>query len=677
MHAHVRKPTDESYAFFEALAAQHPVAVRDMLELVPTEAIPLEEVEPEEAILARFSTQAMSLGALSPEAHKTLALAMNALGGRSNTGEGGEDNLLYRNEPEAANKIKQVASGRFGVTTEYLVHAEEIEIKMAQGSKPGEGGQLPAKKVSEYIARIRHAVPGMPLISPPPHHDIYSIEDLAQLIHDLKAVNPRARVGVKLVSGAGVGVIAAGVAKAGADVITISGHSGGTGSSPLTSIKNTGLPWEIGLRDTHETLIRMGLRSRVTLRTDGGFKFARDILVATVLGADEYGFGTSSLLAMGCIMARQCHLNTCPVGIATQDEALRAKFTGKPEMVVAYFRSLAEEVRVNLARLGARTLHELVGAEGRLRPKSPEDAPWLESLLAPPPESLGEAQKTSRVSRGLDLAHRLAKLAVPTGETQTISNSDRSVGAHLSGELERGNLDVDTNATPLEYEFRGAAGQSFGAWLVPGVTLRLTGEANDYVGKGLCGGVIAVNSGAAAARRGDSLVGNTCLYGATAGRLFVAGRGGERFAVRNSGALAVIEGVGQHGCEYMTGGLAVILGSVGLNFGSGMTGGLAYLMPAHAKDKLNREFVTLVPLEAFEEESLRAVLAEHVRLTNSPCGAQILRGAALPFWRVQPKQLPCSIERTWEPTLTAMAAQPKVVAVAAPVRQVSQSALGN
>ena len=675
MHAHVRKPTNESYAFFEELAAQSPVAVRDMLELVPTTPIAIEEVEPQEEIMRRFSTQAMSLGALSPEAHKTLAIAMNAIGGRSNTGEGGEDNLLYTNEPEAANKIKQVASGRFGVTTEYLVHAEEIEIKMAQGSKPGEGGQLPAKKVSDYIARIRHAVPGMQLISPPPHHDIYSIEDLAQLIHDLKAVNPRARVGVKLVSGAGVGVITAGVAKAGADVITISGHSGGTGSSPLTSIKNTGLPWEIGLHDAHETLIRMGLRSRVTLRTDGGFKFARDILVAAVLGADEFGFGTSSLLAMGCIMARQCHLNTCPVGIATQDEGLRAKFTGKPEMVVAYFRSLAEEVRANLARLGAKTLHELVGAEGRLRPKSEQDAPWLEILLAPPPETLAEAQKHAKVSHGLDLAHRLAKLAVPTGETQTISNSDRSIGAHLSGELERGALNVDTNATPLEYEFRGAAGQSFGAWLVPGVTLRLTGEANDYVGKGLCGGVVAVNSGSAAARRGDVLVGNTCLYGATAGRLFVAGRGGERFAVRNSGALAVVEGVGQHGCEYMTSGVAVILGSIGLNFGSGMTGGLAYLMPAHAKDKLNREFVTLVPLEAFEEEQLRAVLAEHVRLTRSPCGAQILRGAALPFWRVQPKQLPCSIERTWEPILAGMATHPKVVSVAA--SQVSQTALGN
>jgi glutamate synthase domain-containing protein 3 len=318
-----------------------------------------------------------------------------------------------------------------------------------------------------------------------------------------------------------------------------------------------------------------------------------------------------------------------------------------------------------------------------LRPKSEQDAPWLESLLAPAPETLAEAQKPSKVSRGMDLAHRLAKLAVPTGEAQTISNSDRSVGAHLSGELQRGNLDVDTNATPLEYEFRGAAGQSFGAWLVPGVTLRLTGEANDYVGKGLCGGVIAVNAGSPAARRGDVLVGNTCLYGATAGRLFVAGRGGERFAVRNSGALAVVEGVGQHGCEYMTSGVAVILGSVGLNFGSGMTGGLAYLMPAHAQNKLNREFVTLVPLEPFEEKNLRAMLAEHVRLTRSPCAAQILRGAALPFWRVQPKQLPCSIERTWEPILAGVSAYPKVLSAVAPaaasgsVAQISQSAIGS
>src|SRR5437762_1805735 len=362
LHAHVRAPGAKSYSAFEELAEhQGAVFLRDLLDPVPDTAVPLEEVEPLESIFKRFSTQAMSLGSLSPEAHRTLAMAMNQLGGRSNTGEGGEDPNTYRFEPAAANKIKQVASGRFGVTADYLVHAEELEIKIAQGSKPGEGGQLPAKKVSEYIARIRHATPGTPLISPPPHHDIYSIEDLAQLIHDLRAVNPRARIGVKLVSGSGVGIIAAGVAKAGADVITISGHNGGTGSSPLTSIKNTGLPWEIGLRETHDTLVRAGLRSRLSLRVDGGLKFARDIVLAAILGADEFGFGTASLLAIGCVMARQCHLNTCPVGIATQDEKLRARFQGKPEMVIAYFRSLAEEVRHRLAQLGVRSLRDLTG----------------------------------------------------------------------------------------------------------------------------------------------------------------------------------------------------------------------------------------------------------------------------------------------------------------------------
>src|SRR6202023_2899201 len=375
MHAHVRAPEAGKFSAFEELAeSQGTVFLRDLLETVPSPPVPIDEVEPLDAIVQRFSTQAMSLGSLGLEAHRTLALAMNSLGGRSNTGEGGEDPAIYRNEPHAANKIKQVASGRFGVTADYLVHAQELEIKMAQGSKPGEGGQLPARKVTEYIARIRHATPGTPLISPPPHHDIYSIEDLAQLIHDLRTVNPRARIGVKLVSGSGVGIIAAGVAKAGADVITISGHNGGTGSSPLTSIKNTGLPWEIGLRETHDTLVRAGLRSRLSLRVDGGLKFARDIVLAAILGADEFGFGTASLLAIGCVMARQCHLNTCPVGIATQDEKLRARFAGKPEMVVAYFSYLAEEVRNRMAQLGVRSLTELSGWYDLLETRSGMDA---------------------------------------------------------------------------------------------------------------------------------------------------------------------------------------------------------------------------------------------------------------------------------------------------------------
>src|SRR5271169_1090319 len=384
MHAYLKSPTPKKYAAYSELAdSRDAVSVRDQLEFVPGSAIALEEVEPESAILARFCAQAMSLGALSPETTRVLAIGMNRLGARSNTGEGGEDPDVYRFEPEAANKVKQIASARFGVTAEYLVRAEEIEIKMAQGSKPGEGGQLPAMKVNDYIARLRHAVPGMSLISPPPHHDIYSIEDLAQLIYDLRAVNPRARIGVKLVSGAGVGIIAAGVAKAGADVITIAGFDGGTGASPLTSIKNTGLPWEIGLRDAHTALVRAGLRARVRLRVDGGLKFARDVVVAAVLGAEEFGFGTAALLAIGCVMARQCHLNTCPVGIATQDEALRARFTGNPEMVETFFRALAVDVRQLLAGMGAGSVDEILGAVERLQPRSAAAEPSVASLLQP------------------------------------------------------------------------------------------------------------------------------------------------------------------------------------------------------------------------------------------------------------------------------------------------------
>ena len=652
LHAHVRAPDAKKYSAFEELAeAQGPVFLRDLLDTVPDTKIPLDEVEPLESIVKRFSTQAMSLGSLSPEAHRTLALAMNKLGGRSNTGEGGEDPHTYRFEPAAANKIKQVASGRFGVTADYLVHAQELEIKMAQGSKPGEGGQLPARKVTEYIARIRHATPGTPLISPPPHHDIYSIEDLAQLIHDLRAVNPRARIGVKLVSGAGVGIIAAGVAKAGADVITISGHNGGTGSSPLTSIKNTGLPWEIGLRETHDTLVRAGLRSRLSLRVDGGLKFARDIVLAAILGADEFGFGTASLLAIGCVMARQCHLNTCPVGIATQDEALRARFTGKPEMVIAYFRSLAEEVRNRLAQLGVRSLSELTGWYDRLSARSGMD-PFLVVPISPSNRVAPQQEPGLHVAALEDSIHFNASLALQN-ESQPIQNSDRSVGTGLSGELMRRRSLGRAVDGEISQEFHGAAGQSFGAFLAEGVTLKLSGEANDYVGKGLSGGTIAVSAGLAASRRGDVLAGNTVLYGATSGELFIAGRAGERFAVRNSGALAVVEGVGQHGCEYMTGGVAVILGPLGLNFGSGMTGGLAYVLRAEAEDVLHRDFVTLAEIGSDEEVWLRRALQEHVRFTASPRASRLLsRRGTLPLLRVQPVHFQGTVEATWNPILT-------------------------
>jgi glutamate synthase (ferredoxin) len=671
LHAHVRAPDAKKYSAFEELAErQGPVFLRDLLDPTPDTAVPLDEVEPLESIVKRFSTQAMSLGSLSPEAHRTLALAMNQLGGRSNTGEGGEDPNTYRFEPAAANKIKQVASARFGVTTDYLVHAQELEIKMAQGSKPGEGGQLPARKVSEYIARIRHATPGTPLISPPPHHDIYSIEDLAQLIHDLRAVNPRARIGVKLVSGSGVGIIAAGVAKAGADVITISGHNGGTGSSPLTSIKNTGLPWEIGLREAHDTLVRAGLRSRLSLRVDGGLKFARDIVLAAILGADEFGFGTASLLAIGCVMARQCHLNTCPVGIATQDETLRSRFTGKPEMVMAYFRSLAEEVRNRLAQLGVRSLAELTGWYDRLSARSGMD-PFLVVPISPS-NRIAPQQEPGLHAAGLeDSIHFNASLALQH-ESQPIQNSDRSVGAGLSGELMRRRNAGRSANDELSQEFHGAAGQSFGAFLASGVTLKLTGEANDYVAKGLSGGTIAIGAGLAASRRGDVLAGNTVLYGATSGQLFIAGRAGERFAVRNSGALAVVEGVGQHGCEYMTGGVAVILGPLGLNFGSGMTGGLAYVLRAEAEDVLHRDFVTIAETDTDEQAWLRRSLEEHVHFTASPRAARLLsRRGPLPLVRVQPIHFQGTVEATWSPILAHFKHRLDILTapIAAPISQ--------
>ena len=657
MHAHVRAPESGKYSAFEELAElQGAVFLRDLLETVPGTPVSIEEVESVNTIVRRFSTQAMSLGSLGPEAHRTLALGMNLIGGRSNTGEGGEDPNTYRFEPAAANKIKQVASGRFGVTADYLVHAEELEIKMAQGSKPGEGGQLPARKVTEYIARIRHATPGTPLISPPPHHDIYSIEDLAQLIHDLRAVNPSARIGVKLVSGAGVGIIAAGVAKAGADVITISGHNGGTGSSPLTSIKNTGLPWEIGLRETHDTLVRAGLRSRVTLRVDGGLKFSRDIIVAALFGADEFGFGTAALLAIGCVMARQCHLNTCPVGIATQDEKLRTRFAGKPEMVAAYFRSLAEEVRNRLALLGARSLSDLTGWYDRLSARS-----GMDPLLIVPISESGRvaSQQSPAFHAGAreDALHFNASFELQT-ESQLIQNSDRSVGAGLSGERmrrRRPGSQLRPHAQNLTKEFHGCAGQSFGAFLADGITLILSGEANDYVGKGLSGGTIAITASSAASRRGDVLAGNTVLYGATSGRLFVAGRAGERFAVRNSGALAVVEGVGQHGCEYMTGGVVLVLGPLGLNFGSGMTGGLSYVLRGEADEVIHREFVTLAEIEQREEVWLRSVLEEHLQFTASPRASRLLsRRGALPMLRIQPLHFQGTLEATWEPVLARL-----------------------
>jgi glutamate synthase (ferredoxin) len=667
MHSFIKSGKKEAFEAYAQLGGiREPVALRDLLEFVPaTESAGanLDEVESEGAILRRLSTQAMSLGAISPEAHRTIALAMNQIGARSNTGEGGEDPELYRREPGASNKVKQVASGRFGVTAEYLVHAEEIEIKMAQGSKPGEGGQLPSFKVTPYIAQLRHVVTGTSLISPPPHHDIYSIEDLAQLIHDLRAINPVARIGVKLVSGAGVGIIAVGVAKAGADVITISGHDGGTGASPLTSIKNTGLPWEVGLREAHCELARAGLRSRVRLRVDGGLKFGRDVAIAALLGADEFGFGTAALLAIGCVMARQCHLNTCPVGIATQDEQLRMRFNGKPEMVVAYFRGVAAEVRSHLSKLGLRSLAEATGRVDLLKEKEDRYSHSVRPLLETPEISsrLLSADVSGRAQAGE--YRRLDDVLVRRGKSQVnhITNADRSVGARLSGELLRlGGTVARAGSARGSKEricrFRGVAGQSFGTFLTKDVSFHLEGEANDYVGKGMCGGRIVVTAGPEASLRGDVLVGNTVLYGATSGELYVAGRAGERFAVRNSGALAVVEGTGQHACEYMTAGVVLALGPVGINFGSGMTGGLSYVLREHLPAGVwNAQSVALAAMEEEEQGWLQQALAQHWRLTGSPVAHRLwMKSPGQLFARVQPIVLPCAVSQTWAPILEGL-----------------------
>jgi glutamate synthase (ferredoxin) len=683
MHKYIQSPTPEGYqAFAELAETREPVAVRDLIAIAPGRTpVGIDEVEPDAAILSRFSSQAMSLGALGPEAVRALAIAMNRLGGRSNTGEGGEDGDVYRFEPEARNRVKQVASARFGVTAEYLVRADELEIKMAQGSKPGEGGQLPAMKVTSFIARMRHAVPGMSLISPPPHHDIYSIEDLAQLIYDLRAINPIARIGVKLVSSAGVGIIAAGVAKAGADVITISGFDGGTGASPLTSIKNTGLPWEVGLREAHRALLLTGFRGRVRLRADGGFKFGRDVIIAALLGADEYGFGTAALLAIGCVMARQCHLNTCPAGIASQDEKYRARFNGKPEMAMTYFRGVAAEVRERLSQLGARSLGEIIGAAHLLRPRTTAASETFAELLAPVNGAV--TQSKGMLIDGKGVHHELARALGQAGSDTTksmqlnIANSDRSVGAHLSGQILRRTGYAGLGEDSIHCEFRGAAGQSFGAFLISGVNFRLKGEANDYVGKSLSGGTIAITAGPDASQRGDVLAGNTVLYGATSGELYVAGRAGERFAVRNSGALAVVEGVGQHGCEYMTAGVVLMLGRAGINLGSGMTGGLLYAVRKTLADTdFNAEFVRKAEIEEPERAWLRQALMEHVRLTDSSKARRLLKADSLLslLVRLEPVTLPCTVEQTWAPILARWNKRTDKAAVMQVARRTSTAA---
>ncbi len=595
-----RTGDQEEYRRWRELSTMGPPQeLRDLLEIVPAPVpAPLEEVEPATEIRKRFISTAMSLGALSPEAHATLAVAMNEMGARSNSGEGGEDPDDYdRPGPRRDNRIKQVASARFGVTPRYLRRADELEIKIAQGSKPGEGGQLPGIKVTGLIARLRHAQAGQQLISPPPHHDIYSIEDLAQLIYDLKAINPRARVGVKLVSEAGVGTIAAGVAKAHADYILISGHSGGTGASPLSSIKSAGVPWELGLAETQQVLVEQRLRERVSLRTDGGLRSGRDIVVAAMLGAEEFGFGTGVMVALGCDMARQCHLNTCPTGIATQREDLRAKFAGRPEDVITYLTLIAEEAREYLALAGARTLDEIVGRVELLRELDNDLGLDLSFILHAPSDPA--APRRRRWERNGEPPR-----GSPPGGA--IDNSCRAVGADLRGERRC---------------YRGSAGQSFGAWLDDGVELVLEGEANDYVGKGMGGGVIVVKPFAEDGARDPVLAGNTCLYGATGGMLFLAGRAGERFCVRNSGAVAVVEGAGDHFCEYMTGGIAVSLGPVGWNVGAGMTGGIAYVREYR---QLNTESVVARSVPPEDADQLRALVEEHHRRTGSRRAAELL-----------------------------------------------------
>jgi len=612
-----------------------PQSLRDLMTISTVSPVEVNEVEPAAVIVKRFVSTAMSLGALSPEAHEALAMAMNQIGARSNSGEGGEDPDTYiDSDIRHDNRVKQVASARFGVTPRYLKRADELEIKIAQGSKPGEGGQLPGLKVTSLIARLRHAQPGMQLISPPPHHDIYSIEDLAQLIHDLKTVNPRARVGVKLVAESGVGTIAAGVVKARADYVLVSGHDGGTGASPLSSIKNAGVPWELGLAETQQVLVANRLRERVSLRTDGGLRNGRDIVVAALLGAEEFGFGTGLLVALGCDMARQCHLNTCPTGIATQREDLRAKFTGRPDHVVNHLFLLAEEVREHLAAIGARTLDEIVG---RVEFLQPADSCKLDLSYVLQPTDATQPRRRAWARNG-----DLPDAPPPSGN---IDNSMRTVGASLDG--------------PARREYRGSAGQSFGAFIDSGIELTLEGEAQDYVGKGMGGGSIVIKAPAGDGATDPVLAGNTIAYGATGGQLFIAGRAGERFCVRNSGAVAVVEGAGDHFCEYMTGGVVVSLGTVGWNAGAGMTGGVAYLVEW---GQLNADSVIARSVPPEDAEELRALVAEHHRRTGSVRAAAMLATwpsslatfrQVVPVAPVAPPQPPVVMEQEQAPKTVA------------------------
>ena len=650
MQQAVRQNKPESYATFAKMINDQNeklMTLRGLFEFSSFDPIPIDQVEPWTDIVKRFKTGAMSLGSISQEAHENLAIAMNRIGGKSNSGEGGEDKRRFQPDKDGNwrnSAIKQVASGRFGVSSHYLSSAKEIQIKMAQGAKPGEGGQLPGPKVNPYIASVRNSTPYVGLISPPPHHDIYSIEDLAQLIYDLKNANRAARINVKLVSEVGVGTIAAGVAKAKADVILISGYDGGTGASPLTSLKHAGLPWELGIAEAQQTLVMNDLRSRIVLECDGQMKTGRDVAIACLLGAEEFGFSTAPLIASGCIMMRACHLNTCPVGIATQDPELRKNFKGKPEHVINYMYFIAEELRGIMAELGFRTIDEMVGQSQKINMKKALDhykaqGIDLSNILYKPkvPSSVKE-RNTKEQNHGLENVLdfdilRQAHPALYRKEIQhlefNIKNTNRTVGAILSNEISKihgaDGLPKDT----LSLKFKGTAGQSFGGFATHGLYMKVEGTANDYFGKGLSGATIVaqVPDKATFVPHENVIVGNVCLYGATAGEAYINGIAGERFCVRNSGASAVVEGIGDHGCEYMTGGIAVVLGDFGRNFAAGMSGGIAYLYNENSsfdEKKFNLEMVELENLQESDRKTLQGLLQNHLDFTKSPKAASIL-----------------------------------------------------
>ena len=649
--------------------------LRGLLTFRKGEKIPIEEVEPVESIYKRFATGAMSFGSISHEAHTTLAIAMNRIGGKSNSGEGGEDEIRFEpkeNGDWERSAIKQVASGRFGVTSHYLSNAEELQIKMAQGAKPGEGGQLPGHKVNDWIGRVRHSTPGVGLISPPPHHDIYSIEDLAQLIFDLKNANREARINVKLVSKAGVGIIASGVAKAHADAILISGHDGGTGASPLTSIRHAGLPWELGLAESHQTLVKNKLRDRVVLQTDGQIRTGRDLAIAAMLGAEEWGVATAALVVSGCIMMRKCHVNTCPVGIATQDPELRKRFNGDPDHVVNFFTFLAQDLREIMAELGFRTVNEMVGKVEMLKLKKNIDY-WkykhvdLRPILykEPADDSIGQFKRIEQdhgIDKVLDrslITH--ADLALKEGsQTSTtfkILNTDRAVGAMLSNEISKRYKGKGLPDGTIQFRFRGSAGQSFGAFGAPGIQFTLEGEANDYFGKGLSGGrlIVIPDRDAKFEAHENIIIGNVAFYGATSGEAYIKGMAGERFAVRNSGVKTVVEGIGDHGCEYMTGGLVVVLGETGKNFAAGMSGGVAYVFNPDGlfNDRVNPEMVDLDPMETEDFDVLRKMIREHFRHTSSKLATEILNN-----WEDTKKQFTKVMPRDYKAVLAQKKKKP-------------------